>query len=232
MTGTSTRLGDGTVHSFVTLQEGTPTALGITFTETALSGLTAHGDHISNAHLLALPEGIKVAPFDHISVDWNPKGHEPPGLYDQPHFDIHFYMMTEEARNQIGPADPAFATKGERLPAAEHIPQGYLSPPGNLSVPLMGTHLVDPTSPEFTGQGFSRTFLWGFYDGQINFLEPMITNAYFAGLKQRPGQMERVAIPQPQAVAQPGYYPTDYSVRYDASAQTYTITLEGLRWRA
>lgn len=231
VTGPAARLGNGTVQAFVTLNEGTPTALGITFTEAALSGLAPHGDHISNGHLLALPEDVAVAPYHHISVDWNPQGHEPPGLYDQPHFDIHFYMITEAARRQIDPSDPAFETKGARLSTAAHIPEGYISPPGNLPVPLMGTHLVDPASPEFTGQGFSRTFLWGFYDGSIHFVEPMITNAYLTALKQRTGQMERIAIPQPQNVEQPGYYPTAYSIRYDASAQTYTITLEDLRWR-
>ncbi len=68
----------------------------------------------------------------------------------------------------------------------------------------MGAHWVDPTSPEFTGAGFSRTFLYGFWDGHMNFLEPMITKAFIESVKELEGQTATFSIPQPQAFEQGG----------------------------
>ncbi len=42
-------------------------------------------------------------------------------------------------------------------------------------VPQMGAHWVDVTSPELNGSTFAQTFIYGSYDGQVNFYEPMIT---------------------------------------------------------
>ena len=42
----------------------------------------------------------------------------------------------------------------------------------------MGWHWIDPLSPEFTGQPFSKTYIYGYYGGELSFVEPMITLAY------------------------------------------------------
>ena len=53
---------------------------------------------------------------------------------------------------------------------ADHIDVG-------AAVPDMGNHLIDAKSPELVVQGreFTHTFIFGAYDGQITFYEPMIT---------------------------------------------------------
>jgi hypothetical protein len=45
---------------------------------------------------LALPKEAAPTAYNHIGIDWNPQGHEPQGIYDKPHFDFHFYMITPE----------------------------------------------------------------------------------------------------------------------------------------
>ena len=147
-------------------------------------------------------------------------------MYDRPHFDIHFYTMTTAERDGIDPAD---TEKVERTPMAEHIPAGYVPTPG--AVPRMGAHWVDPSSPEFTPAGFSRTFIYGFWDGKMNFLEPMITTAFIESVKASDSQTISFSIPQPQAFEVTGYYPSHYSIRYDTEAKTYVIALEGLERR-
>lgn len=224
--GPAKALGNGSVRSFVTLNHGRPTTLGLSFTEDVLIGLPEEAEHGAHETVLALPPGVAVAPYDHISFDWNPHGHEPPGVYDVPHFDIHFYMISQAERDAIDPADPDFEAKAAKRPADQYIPAGYVQTPG--AVPRMGAHWVDPTSPEFTEAGFSRTFIYGFWDGQMNFLEPMITTAFLEGLKASAEQAVTLPIPQPQAFEEAGYYPTHYSVRYNASEKTYTIALERL----
>jgi hypothetical protein len=224
--GPAQTLGDGSVHASVTLEEGVPTSIGVVFTETALSNLPTQPHHGVHETVLALPAEAAVAPYDHVSFDWNPEGHEPPGVYDHPHFDIHFYTITSAERDGINPAD---TEKVERAPMAEHIPAGYVATPG--AVPRMGVHWVDPSSPEFTPAGFSRTFIYGFWDGKMNFLEPMITTAFIESVKASDTQTARFAIPQPQAFEVAGYYPSHYSVSYDDDAKTYTIALDGLERR-
>lgn len=225
--GPAQTLGNGTVRSFVDLDtDGQPVALGVRLTESALTSLPQHAEHGAQETVLALPAEAPVAPYNHVSVDWNPAGHEPPGVYDVPHFDVHFYLMSETERDAINPALPDFDAMASTAPAVQHIPAGYVPTPG--AVPRMGAHWVDPTSPEFTGEGFSRTFLYGFWDGRMNFLEPMVTKAYIESIKQTPTQTISFSIPQPPAFEKAGFYPGRYTIRYNADTQTYDIVLEGL----
>jgi hypothetical protein len=87
----------------------------------------------------------------------------------------------------------------------------------------MGNHLVDPTSPEFNGRNFTKTLIWGSCEGQIHFIEPMVTKAY---LQSRPNVTE--PIKQPKKYATAGYYPTSYRVAHSADAQAFDVALEGL----
>jgi hypothetical protein len=225
--GPAKALGNGSVNAFVERDAmGAPVALGVRLTETALTGLPAHG---ALETVLALPAEASIAPYNHVSVDWQPHGHEPDGVYTLPHFDLHFYFISETERAAITPADPAFDEKASRAPAPQYVLAGYVPVPG--AVPLMGAHWVDPTSPEFTGEGFSRTFLFGSWDGRVTFWEPMITKAFIESVKQSPSQTVSFSIPQPQAVETAGFYPGHYTVRYDADAQTYEIILGDLTER-
>jgi hypothetical protein len=223
-------LGDGTAHAFVTLEKGRPTAFGVRVTEAALATLPMDGvPHGGHETLLAFPADVAAAPFDHISLDWQPQGHEPDGVYTRPHFDVHFYMMTPAERDAITPTSPTFATESAVAPSATVIPTGYVPTPDAFA--RMGVHWVDLTSPEFTPAGFSRTFIYGFWNGKMNFVEPMLTREFIESVKTLPGQSATFAIPQPRVYEKAGYYPTLYGVRYDAAAQAYDIVLEGLTKR-
>ena len=221
--GDAKSLGNGGAYAFITLDDGEPTSIGVSLDELALSGLSSHE---TQDIALPLPTTVAVAPFNHVALNWNPHGHEPDGVYTIPHFDFHFYMVSEAELNEIDPARADFADKAAKMPEGRYIPAGYIQTPG--AVPRMGAHWVDPTSPEFTNQGFSRTFIYGFWDAQMNFLEPMITKSFIESVKAMDGQSVQFAIPQPQAFARPGYYPTHYSIRYNANRASFLITLEGL----
>ncbi len=87
----------------------------------------------------------------------------------------------------------------------------------------MGAHWIDPNSNELKGQPFTRTFLYGNYDGKLIFFEPMIARAFF---ETKMSVTEYIKLPQ--KYARQGYYPTKYSVRYDADKREYTVALEGM----
>jgi hypothetical protein len=231
--GPAQSLGQGSARTFVTLSpQGTPTTVGITLSEAALSGLPntpMPGMPSAVMVILPLPAEAKVTGFDHVAVDWNPVGHDPIPIYGQPHFDFHFYTVSDSMQKSILPSDPQFAAKANNLPTSAFVPPGYVPPPGvpaASTVPVMGLHWTDVNSPEFTGKPFTATFVYGSYDGRFIFIEPMVTKAY---LETHPTMT--VPVPQPSKWATPGFYPLNYSISYDATAKEYRIMLATLTKR-
>lgn len=222
--GPPVEIGGGRARAFVTLDGcGNPTAVGVRFSEAALVGLPA--EHPKDAdgyeYVLALPVEAGIAGFDHVGLDWNPMGHIPPGVYSVPHFDFHFYLISRRQREKITLAGEDLAT-AHKAPAPEFLPPGYVLPPGT-EVAGMGAHAIDPGAPEFNGQPFTKTFIYGFYDGELVFVEPMVAKTY---LDAKPDVTEAVKVPM--AYARRARYPTQYSVRYDQSRGEYVVSLEAL----
>jgi len=210
-------IGDGVGRAWVTVnKDGDPTAVGISLSEKALEGLPEQ----ASQYVLELPRNKGMHFYTHALLDWNPQGHAPAGIYDLPHFDFHLYIVSNEARMAIGPNDDAqFAN----YPASKYIPSLYIpAPPG---VPQMGLHWADLTSPEFNGGTFTKTFIWGSYDGSFIFWEPMVTRAY---LLRHP--MVEVAVRQPQAYQRDGWYAGKYKVWYSTSPNEYTVALTDLTY--
>ena len=87
----------------------------------------------------------------------------------------------------------------------------------------MGAHWIDLLAPEFNGGTFTRTFIYGSFDGEFTFYEPMLTLDY---LLSKPS--ETIPIRVPGAFQKDGYHPTDYRIRYDAKSREYTIAIINL----
>lgn len=227
MLGDVIPFGNGTARSWVELDaDGTPVSVGITLTEAAMGGLPADvtpGLIWMVEYILEFPD-IAGLPFDHVGVNWNPKGHPPPGIYSPPHFDFHFYTINRAARERIT-ARGVDLERCSRAPATGLLPAAYVFAPDSEE-PGMGGHWIDPASHEFHGQPFTTTFIYGTYDGNVIFWEPMITLAY---LESRP--TESMPIKVPEAYAEPGYYPTSYTVRFDEARREYVVSLDGLTAR-
>jgi hypothetical protein len=235
--------------------QGKPGVLGIALTEAALTGLAtrmnttsrcfdkngdgtvAHGECLGDYQAdLALPAGATDLglPIRWATVNWNPEGHMAPAppVWSAAHFDFHFFMVEPALIHGIRPGPCAevihcedFARASTPLPE-RHVPPDYIDV--GAAVAAMGNHLVDSRDPEVADPtlGFSRTFIYGAYDGKLIFLEPMVSHRF---LSSRPQQCTPVRAPKAYATA--GYYPTSYCVRHDAASATYRVTLEGLVYR-
>ncbi|MCU0649428.1 MAG: DUF5602 domain-containing protein [Gemmatimonadaceae bacterium] len=240
----SQALGQGTARSFVTLDAGgTPIAVGVTISETAMATLPSQPMHgMPSAVMLTLPLPSEAAAtgFDHVMLDWNPAGHEPDHVYTLPHFDFHFYQITSAERETIVPNNPAWGAKTAAFPSATFVPQGYIAvselsgaPPAAAAVPFMGMHWLDRAAPEVqpppAGKAFTTTLLYGSWDGRFIFIEPMITKAFIESVKGTAGVTYPVA--SAARVQKAGRYPTTYSIRHDASRKEYRITLDSLTAR-
>lgn len=189
-------------------------SIAAVFTTQALDDLPL----ASTEYILQLPADVPPSIFDHVGINWQPEGHPPPMVYTHPHFDVHFYMVSEEQRDVMTPADPAFVEKAMRAPDAAAVPPGYVADP--IAIPGMGTHWADMNSHEFHGQLFTNTMIFGFYDGEMIFIEPMMTKAF---LESQPNESKTIALPA--QVPTPGAYPTTYRARHDAAAGEYRIEL-------
>lgn len=222
-------VGRGSARSYLIMERGSVLEVGVSLSEGALDDLPGHADLEGYPRvaefLLEMPQE-NPTPYRFVGVDWVPEGHDPPGIYDRPHFDLHFYQVSLEERNAIDPADPEFAARAGRLPSGAEIPPNFLAhhhvaqeDPGLLAVPRMGLHWIDPSSPEFNGQEFTSTFLYGSWDGRVVFHEPMVTRDF---LQSRPD--ERVGLARPES----GYAPDGYRVYWEPRAQEYRVGLTGL----
>lgn len=222
--GPSSDIGGGHAHAYIKIDnDGRPTAIGIKLSESALAGLPAEppGDADGWEYVLSLPKEAAISGYNHIGIDWNPHGHIPPGVYDKPHFDFHFYLISVEQREKITAKGEDLA-RAHRAPDPELMPEGYILPEGT-EVPRMGAHAIYPKAPEFNKLPFAKTFIYGFYDGQMIFLEPMMTKAF---LETKPNTMDPVKLPM--TYSKHAYYPTSYGVKYNANEREYEISLEGL----
>lgn len=230
--GTPVALGHGTARTYIVMQAGEATEVGVVLTEASLHGLPGAHDaggvhvhgHTTFETVLSLPKD-NPTPYRHVLVNWNPGGHEPPGIYDTEHLDFHFYTLEDAERMAIDPADPEYQVKAERQPSPDLVPEGYVLP-APLAFPRMGVHWVDPASPELNGSPFTHTFIFGSWNGEVIFAEPMITKAFLESK-----QSVRLPVPSARRYADPGRYPTAYSIDWDPATKEYRIALTGLEPR-
>lgn len=213
--GKKVKVGEGYARTFINLKGHKPKEIGIALSKSALKGLSQHE---MEEYILPMPKGVHVRPYKHVTLDWNPHGHEPDTIYTKPHFDMHFYFISNSFRQKI-------TCMGEdqvpcmKEPGKKYIPEGYGPTPGG--VPKMGWHWVDLRSPEFNGGEFTRTFIYGYYNGELTFIEPMVTLEY---LKSRETSVKEVRKPK-LFPYQGGSFPGQYKVYYDHKSKLHKIVL-------
>ena len=249
MPGWQLKLGDGTVSSYAEIaKDGAPKAIGVVWSAGALDKLPKDSDQhrcfgrtpdgaidaatrCQHSHELVIPLPDVVArrddvPFKWVLLNWNPEGHIPPGIYDVPHFDVHFEMgaIADVFAIEPGPCGPEFVRCDQFRTARKPLPPNYLAADYvdvEAVVPAMGNHLIDTTGTEFRKQPFTRSWIYGVYDGRVIFYEVMVAQAY---LLTKPSDC--VPIKAPGAVATTGFYPTEYCVRHHAATGEYTVSME------
>jgi hypothetical protein len=237
-----------------------PLSIGVTFTDAALNDMfTTEPDgvfprllpHLTAPHLEAarvydipLPGKVRrTTPFDHMGWFANPQGHLPPGVFDVAHVDVHFFTITVEERKAISGHldDPRLL----RLPPARFLPADFILftiPGTNLPASNdteQGLHWIDRFAPEVRGEPFRQIFIFGSYNGEVNFWEPMITKQFFEDVRsflndlQSTEQMIALtfAIKQPEKFHKTSYYPTRYAISYDARAGEFTVSLDNFVFR-
>ena len=249
-------LGNGRATSFAVWRDtGVPGSVGIRISAEALSslptqpsdhhhcvdkngdGTIAHSTECAETHeyVIPLPEAASQRddmPFKWVLLNWNLRGHGPPGVYDVPHFDVHFMMapIADIFAIRAGPCGPELVNCDDFATAKIPLADGLMHPDFvdvDAVVPAMGNHLIDLTGAEFTGEPFTRSWIYGMYRGRVTFYEEMVSLAY---LQSQPDSCR--TIKTPPAVEVSGHYPTQRCVRYDPAANDYVISMEDFEYRA
>ena len=212
--GSESNIGDGTGKTFYTVSHaGVPLEVGVVLSANAMNNLGG------STQMYSMPyhANASASGYTHALVGWNPQGHPPAGVYTAPHFDFHFYRgMTEAERMMITSSNTA---QFMNVPDSMYRPSDYLM--DSYGIPMMGLHWADELAPEFNGGQFTKTFIYGSYDGKFVFYEPMITRDY---LLSSPN--DKIAIRMPAAVQETGYYPSHYNIRYSAQANEYIVSVD------
>jgi len=243
------KLGNGTVSGYAELESGgIPAAIGVVWSAGALEGLPTGSDEhrcfgrnkdgainadtkCQHTHEFVIPLPDAVArradiPFKWVLLNWNPEGHIPPGVYDVPHFDVHFEMapIADVFAIEAGACGPEFVRCDQFQRGRRPLPPNYLAPDYvdvQAVVPAMGNHLIDTTGPEFQKQPFTRSWIYGVYEGNVIFYEAMVTRTYMVS---KPNGC--LPIKAAKAVAVAGFYPSQYCVRYNAATGEYSVSME------
>ncbi len=217
--GARQAFGSDSIRSWViTDASGTPTSVGVTFKAYALAGLPT----TDTMYMLMLPtksgmmSSMMAAPFDHVEIDWAPNGDPSPSVYNVAHLDCHFFTVTNTYQmGMMGGPDSGSL-------ASQYVPMDCHAD-GDVEAD-MGAHWVDSTAPEYHGMAFDHAYNYGFYHGNMTFIEAMCSKTFLDTKTNYTG-----VIKQPGAFKQSGYYPMNYTISYNATAKEYTYSLDNLK---
>ena len=215
--GPEIAVGAGLAWAEMAFVRGELDEVSLVFTPAALDNLPATLP--ATEYHIPLPSAAPATVYDHIGINWQPGGHPPPVVYTHPHFDVHFYLASVAERNAMTPANPAFQAKVTAMPTPQETPPRYEG--DGFGIPRMGAHWANVDSHEFHGSPFTNTLIYGFYEGKMVFIEPMITRAF---LLSRPDETRTMQVPQ--RYPQPGRYPKEWRVAWDAATGTYRVSLQ------
>lgn len=175
------------------------------------------------------------SPFKWALFNWNPAGHGPPGIWDVPHFDFHFFIqsLADRSRIRIGPC-AMLVNCDDLLLGTQPVGEGFL-PDGYEDRGVvefgMGNHLIDPSTFGSASEPPTHTLIYGSWAGRVSFLEPMITLEYLEQLRSGQALSGCHPVPRPQRVIEAGHYPSRYCIRHDPDSDVFTIAIEDFEWR-
>ncbi len=212
--GESKAFGGDSIRAFIkTDLDGVVNSIGVSFKQSAFAVLESQNDSM---FMMMLPQGINVPAnppwgIDHIEVDWSSKG-DPLPPYNVPHFDVHFFAVDMATQMAV----LAGMDNLTMMMDTSFVPHGYMMMMDAEA--MMGVHAMDTT--EHTNP-FMHTLMYGFYHGNMYFVEPMASKSYLDSKTNFSAD-----IKQPSAYKKSGFYPTKYYIRYDSQKAEYSISVD------
>ncbi len=151
--------------------------------------------------------------FTFANIYWEAHGHRPK-IYMIPHYDFHFYFISEDQVKRIDCND---TSKPASLPVGYALPDINIPTLGELvglCVPAMGMHAV-PEADLGPAAPWGASMIVGYYGGKPIFLEPMVARA-----RLLEKQKFSLAIPQIEPTARVRY-PKRFRAVYVPKSNVY-----------
>ncbi len=214
--GENRTFGSGVMETWVGYNsDNFPLEAGATIPMSVVDSIPAGGDGPTGAiAVLKFPDDMRTRSFfKSLVVHSNPMGH-PGAYYLTPHFDFHFYNADADRIRTFMPPDAASQAASVVLPA------GYVMEPG--AVPEMGTHAITHEDHELleSTQKFEKTMIQGYYDGRVEFVEPMLTQKLLQAKKSF-----TLPVPKPTdfKLSAATLYPTKFRAEFDAPSNSWKL---------
>lgn len=247
-------LGEGHLRTVYSVErDGTPRMIGLSISEAAMQSLPTTPTHDGNTCFDVNEDGVvdpateckgghervlwfpKIdgLPFQWLMFNWQPHGHGPTHVFDEPHFDVHFFIQDYHERNAIrtGPCGGAVIHCDDNETALIPVPAPYN--PKGFGLPgaaaRMGNHLADLNAPPVNGGPFEDAFVYGTYGGHVTFWETVYNVNWLADEKPENRCIDIKWAPE---VEQSGYYPAKTCVNYRHRHKDYLFSLEDFVWRS
>jgi hypothetical protein len=138
-----------------------------------------------------------------VLLEWQPRVDDP--APSQPRLAFRFYTSAEGGEARV-----------------RYEPVGHARLPDGVSA--AGAH--GDATLETDGRRFTRTFIYGAFDGQFVAFEPVIRAATLGAARANGQSTEILALPGAHAGS--GRYATSYAVAYDPAAREYRVVLHAL----
>jgi hypothetical protein len=217
--GNAVALGSGSMKSWIqTDNSGKPVSLGFTINEAAIAALPS----TDTMYMLMMPmmtgsmsSMSMPSPFDHLEVSWAPNGDAGSTVFNHAHLDCHFFTINSSTQMGI------MMGMDTTMIGANYLPQNCVA--DSEIEANMGIHVWDTLSPEYHGLPFDHSFMYGFYHGNMTFVEVMCAKSFLDAKTNYTGN-----IAQPSAFKKSGYYPMKYTVSYNANTKEYSYSLDNL----
>ena len=214
------RVLESQVCTWVVMEGGAAVELGATFAMAIVEAVPSDPEMVwppEQLATVALPAEARTAlGIDHLGINWEAHGH-PPTPFLTPHFDFHFYNLSQSEIHAIDCSDD---TKPPRLPARYALPD--IDVPGmgvlvGLCVPRMGMHAIAEEELEATDP-FQASLIVGYYGGDVIFFEPMVS-------LERLLEKSDFALQVPKIENLPAgvHYPSEFRAEYDAAGKQYRM---------
>jgi hypothetical protein len=218
--GKKVAIGKGYAYTSVQVSEScdsAPVSFGVVLTKEALEGLPKASQTFS----LKFSDLAQIEPYSEIQIHWMTMDHKSPEANDMSHFGIHFFTISKEDRESITctGADIPYCTK---LPPSDYVAPFYVPAPKGKA--MMGWIWHDSRSLNHGAKSFTSTFMYGYYNAEIVLLGPMITREF---LLTKGSVNQELSVPKKYAIN--GYYPSNYTVKYDSVQKLYRISMENLK---
>ena len=176
----------------------------------------------------ALPDAApQQTGMTELTMYWEGMGH-PPAAFMTPHFDFHFYLISDADRKAIDCKDH---TKPAQLASGYDLPDEPLSPEDakmlqvdtlvGICVPQMGMHAL-PHADLQSNKVFSGDIVIGYYHGKPIFIEPMISRDMLMQKKSF-----TLAIPAVPGLS--GNHPTEFRADWNDATQSYKFVFSNFK---